>query len=291
MDDPALEPLLHAQALRGLARLNRFSRSASILWAPIGQLASEAGKTPLRLLDLATGAGDLPVELWRRTRPFDSRHGLPSILLGTGWPWARSGFRPIPRPPASGSWPSDPERTRGTGVNRGATPPGRGGAPRAGLSLTVAGCDRSPVAIEQARARARRAAAPIEFFVADALTDPLPSGYDILTCSLFLHHLSDDDAVTLLQRMAHAAQHLVLVNDLVRGVPGLALAVVGTRFLSRSPVVHADGPQSVRAAYTIEEVCALASRAGLAGASVERRWPCRFLLSWRKVSDTFSSVG
>lgn len=225
MDDPALDPLLHAQALRGLARLNHFSRSASILWAPMSQLASEVGEKPLRLLDLATGAGDLPVEVWRRAR-------------------------------------------------------------RAGLSLTVAGCDRSPVAIEQARARARRAAAPIEFFVADALTDPLPSGYDILTCSLFLHHLSDDDAVRLLQRMARSAQHLVLVNDLVRGVPGLALAVVGTRFLSRSPVVHADGPQSVRAAYTIEDMRALASRAGLAGASVERRWPCRFLLSWRKVSDT-----
>lgn len=230
MDDPALDPQLHAQALRGLARLNRFSRSAGILWAPIGQLASEANEKPLRLLDLATGAGDLPVELWQRAR-------------------------------------------------------------RAGWSLTVAGCDRSPVAIEQARARARRATAPIEFFVADALTDPLPSGYDILTCSLFLHHLRDDDAVRLLQRMAHSAQHLVLVNDLVRGIPGLALAVVGTRLLSRSAVVHADGPQSVRAAYTIEDMRALARRAGLDGAIVARCWPCRFLLSWRKVSDTFSSVG
>ena len=263
MDDPALEPRLHAQALRGLARINRFSRSASILWAPIGQLASEAGKTPLRLLDLATGAGDLPVELWQRAR----RAGLWS-------PTGKACGTPLtPTMGATSRPPAGPE------ISMRPTAEGRG--PMAG-SLTVAGCDRSPVAIEQARARARRARAPIEFFVADALTDPLPSGYDILTCSLFLHHLSDDDAVTLLQRMAHAAQHLVLVNDLVRGVPGLALAVVGTRFLSRSPVVHADGPQSVRAAYTIEEVCALASRAGLAGASVERRWPCRFLLSWGK---------
>jgi hypothetical protein len=49
--------------------------------------------------------------------------------------------------------------------------------------------------------------------------------------------------------------------------------------LSRSAVVHADGPQSVAAAFTPIEVLTLARRAGLHTARVSSQWPCRFLLS------------
>jgi hypothetical protein len=81
--------------------------------------------------------------------------------------------------------------------------------------------------------------------------------------------------------MAQSAGRLVLVNDLRRSVVGLLLAHVGARILSTSEVVHTDGPRSVRAAFTREEVEALAGKAGLQGAKIERRWPCRFLLTWR----------
>jgi hypothetical protein len=101
-------------------------------------------------------------------------------------------------------------------------------------------------------------------------------------CSLFLHHLADDEAKDLLTRMAAAARHLLLVNDLERSTRGLLLAYLGTRLLSRSPVVHVDGLRSVRAAFTRTEVRALAERAGLNGAEVSPRWPCRYLLTWRR---------
>ena len=57
---------------------------------------------------------------------------------------------------------------------------------------------------------------------------------------------------------------------------------LGCRVLSRSPVVHVDGPRSARAAWTVTELRGLAERAGLAGASVERRLPCRMLLDWSR---------
>jgi hypothetical protein len=62
----------------------------------------------------------------------------------------------------------------------------------------------------------------------------------------------------------------------------MLLACAGTRLLSRSPVVHVDGPRSVAAAFTPAEALDLAQRAGLTGATVVRRWPCRFLLTWRR---------
>jgi hypothetical protein len=98
---------------------------------------------------------------------------------------------------------------------------------------------------------------------------------------LFLHHLDEPQAVALLARMAGAARRLVLVNDLNRSRAGYLLAWAGTRLLSTSAVVHTDGPLSVEGAFTIAEATALAEKAGLTGARVEPRWPCRWLLQWR----------
>jgi hypothetical protein len=122
----------------------------------------------------------------------------------------------------------------------------------------------------------------VRFFRLDALGDPLPADFDVLSCSLFLHHLAEDDAVGLLRRMAQAARRMVLVNDLIRSPLGYVLAWCGCRLLSRSPVVHFDGPASVAAAFTLGEARALADRAGLAGAVLTRHWPERFLLTWSR---------
>jgi 2-polyprenyl-3-methyl-5-hydroxy-6-metoxy-1,4-benzoquinol methylase len=221
MDQPDLDVPRHLHALRSLERINWLSGSAGILWPPILALAQRISKEPLRILDIATGGGDVPVRLWGKAR-------------------------------------------------------------RAGLNVQIAGCDRSPVALDYARQRALGKTAPIVFFACDVLEGELPNDYDILTSSLFLHHLDEERAVTFLQRLTRAARHLVLVNDLVRSWTGYALACLGTRILTTSAVVHTDGPRSVEGAFTIDEVRTLASRAGLEGATVARRWPCRYLLLWSR---------
>lgn len=220
MDRSDLDAAEHARALRGLSRINSVSGSAGILWPSLRDLAQSAGAEGIRVLDIATGAGDVPLRLWRKAR-------------------------------------------------------------HSGVRMRIAGCDRSPVAVETARRRASDAQADVEFFPLDLFADPLPPDYDAITCSLFLHHLHESQAVELLRRLATAAR-LVLINDLARGLLGYTLAWLGSRVLSRSPVVHTDGPLSVRAAFTPNEAVALAWQAGMTGATVERRWPCRFLLTWVK---------
>ncbi len=225
MDQPGLDVNRHRQALDGLARINWISASSFMLWPPIRALCKErlqAGDArPVRVLDVATGGGDVPVRMWRRAR----RHGLP---------------------------------------------------------LEVAGCDFSPVAIEHARRRASASQASVDFFTLDVLNDPLPGGYDVITCSLFLHHLEADQAVVLLRKMREAAGKLALVNDLLRSPAGWWLAYIGTRLLTRSQVVHTDGLLSVEAAFTMPEATELAQRAGWEGATIHWRWPFRFLLQWRR---------
>jgi len=221
MDEPGLDPRAHSLALKGLERINRWSRSNSIVWPPMRELARRQPNQALRVLDVATGAGDMPIRLWHRAR-------------------------------------------------------------RTGVCLEIEACDISPHALEYARSRAKAVGARTRFFTLDVLHDPLPTDYDVVMSSLFLHHLEEGDAIDLLRRMSAAARQLVLVNDLRRGVAGFLLAYVGTRVLSSSPIVHIDGPRSVEAAFTVAEARHLAHEAGLTGAAVVRRWPCRWLLTWRR---------
>jgi 2-polyprenyl-3-methyl-5-hydroxy-6-metoxy-1,4-benzoquinol methylase len=153
-------------------------------------------------------------------------------------------------------------------------------ARRAGLPVAVSGCDRSDTALAIACRNAERHRAAVEFFAHDALSGPLPD-CDVLTCSLFLHHLTEDEATDFLRRAAAAARHLLLVNDLRRSATGFAMAHVACRLLTRSPVVRADGPQSVAAAFTLGEAADLARQAGLRDFTLARHWPFRFLLTVR----------
>ncbi len=221
MDQPDLNPERHVHALRDLARINVLSHSAGILWPELAGLARSAAPHVLRVLDVATGGGDVPIRLWRRAR-------------------------------------------------------------RAKLDLHLEGCDISPVALEHARARAAEAGAPVRFFQYDALSGMALAGYDVVMCSLFLHHLDEPEAMAFLRRMAEMASRLVLVNDLRRGWMGWLAAQAVTRLLTTSDVVRVDGPRSVEAAFTQDEARALAERAGLAGARVRARWPFRWLLTWSR---------
>ncbi len=151
-------------------------------------------------------------------------------------------------------------------------------ARREGVALEVFGCDVSEYAVEYATEHARRSGVSARFFRRDVLAEPFPEGFDVLTCSLFLHHLDEPDAVGLLGAMKRAGG-LLLVDDLERGRLGWLLAVAGTRLLSRSAVARVDGPRSVEGAFTRGEARALAEAAGWERPRTVARFPCRFLLT------------
>lgn len=220
MDQPDLAPLLHAQALAGLRRINAWSGTARQVWRAIKRIARERKLSRLRILDVACGGGELVQALARK-------------------------------------------------------------AHHAKFAAEVHGCDLSPTAVELASAAAERAGAPrCQFFTHDAIQNPLPTGYDFVISTLFLHHLDEGPAVALLKNMAQAAERAVIVDDLIRNRLGYWLAWVGCRLLTRSPVVHFDGPVSVAAALRLCEVRELCAKAGLPGAKIRTHWPERFLLSW-----------
>jgi 2-polyprenyl-3-methyl-5-hydroxy-6-metoxy-1,4-benzoquinol methylase len=158
-------------------------------------------------------------------------------------------------------------------------------AVRAGLDWRISGCDLSPVAIEFARERALDEGALVHYFIHDLFDRPLSTPFDAVICSLFLHHLDEEQAAALLRALAELPDNgvqMILINDLDRSLTGLALAYVVPRLLTASPVVHVDAVRSVRAAYTPAEALQLAEQAGLTGVRIQRCWPARWLMSWSR---------
>ena len=151
-------------------------------------------------------------------------------------------------------------------------------ARRHGLDWRVDGCDVSERAVAFAQNHAAQYDVNAGFFVADALGGLPTDGYDAVINALFLHHLEDDQIVLFLQQL-HRFKHVV-ISDLVRSRRAYLATVVGVRLLSRSRVVHLDGPLSVRAAMTVDELSGLAQASGLRGAQVQRCWPMRQRLTW-----------
>src|SRR5262245_59676921 len=68
IDEPALEKEKLFGALRGLSRIKFLSASAGHIWGPVVRLARELGRKTLRILDVATGGGDIPLALWRKAQ-------------------------------------------------------------------------------------------------------------------------------------------------------------------------------------------------------------------------------
>jgi ubiquinone/menaquinone biosynthesis C-methylase UbiE len=107
---------------------------------------------------------------------------------------------------------------------------------------------------------------------ADALKLPFrDSAFDLVSCSLFLHHLSPEQAVQFAREALRVCSTAVLVHDLVRHPLHLALAYVGLP-LYRSRITRNDAPASVWQAYTSAEVAAFFRKARVAQVTVKQQF-------------------
>jgi len=157
-------------------------------------------------------------------------------------------------------------------------------AKRRGVAVKLVLADISPRAVEAGRNRAAQAGLDAEGVVVDAVggAGTLPAA-DLAVCSLFLHHLTEVQALAVLGNMRESVSEVggvVSVNDLRRGAWGSVLANTVPRMVTRSPVVHTDAAISARAAWTASELLDLAARAGMSGARVHPCFPARMTLVW-----------
>jgi SAM-dependent methyltransferase len=104
----------------------------------------------------------------------------------------------------------------------------------------------------------------LAYEVHDGRALPYPDGaFDVGHCSLVLHHLDANDAVSLLAELGRVSRIGVIVNDLERSRLGLIGARLLTLTVARATYTRHDGPLSVRRAWRLAEVEGLLREARL----------------------------
>lgn len=116
----------------------------------------------------------------------------------------------------------------------------------------------------------------------DALNLPFADdSFDYIISSLFLHHLNDEQALTLMKEMSRVAREKFFVIDLHRHPAAYYLyKTFGKIFLQR--FTQEDGALSILRSFQPDELMRLANKANLKDVKVERRAAFRLVLSGRK---------
>lgn len=130
-----------------------------------------------------------------------------------------------------------------------------------GYSLRVTAVELIP----EIAAFAKEAARPypeITVLARDLRDLPKELVFDYVTASLFLHHVPIPLRSNALHCLDRRARRGLVVSDLIRTLPSY-WAVGAASFIWGDAVVRHDGPLSVRRAFRVDELAALAQEAGL----------------------------
>jgi 2-polyprenyl-3-methyl-5-hydroxy-6-metoxy-1,4-benzoquinol methylase len=130
-----------------------------------------------------------------------------------------------------------------------------------GARVQIDALDRQPATLEIAT-KLSIDYSEISFIEADMLTWQPADRYDIVLCTLALHHFSEQDAVRILQRCSQFSRNFVLVSDLCRGWLASVGAYLLTALIFREPMTKHDARLSVARAFSFEEMRALVQQAG-----------------------------
>jgi 2-polyprenyl-3-methyl-5-hydroxy-6-metoxy-1,4-benzoquinol methylase len=133
-------------------------------------------------------------------------------------------------------------------------------ARRQNVSVHIDAIDQQGSTIEIAR-RLSAAYPEIDFSCANLFEWDPPEGYDIVFCSLTLHHFTTDDAVRALQKIRELSKDRVLLADL-RRARWLSCAVyLVTATVYRDEMMKTDARLSAARAFSFLEMRRLAERA------------------------------
>jgi ubiquinone/menaquinone biosynthesis C-methylase UbiE len=116
----------------------------------------------------------------------------------------------------------------------------------------------------------------------DALALPFrDASFDVVGCSLFIHHLEPSEIVRFVREGLRVARHAFVINDLVRSRVHYWAASAG-RMLYRSRLTRHDAPASVQRAYTPDELRQILAAAGYTHIDFTRHYFYRMgVIIWR----------
>ena len=144
------------------------------------------------------------------------------------------------------------------------------------LSIQFIGADANAYTIEIAKERQKEWNG-VEWQVVNVF-DPafLNEQVDLVTCTLFTHHFTDEELIQLFLVLKKKVRIGIVINDLHRHPLAYYAIKWLTALFSKSPMVQHDAPLSVMRSFTRKDWRAIFQEAGLYKTKIQWRWAFRW---------------
>ncbi len=144
------------------------------------------------------------------------------------------------------------------------------------LNFQLIGIDANPNIVEFARHNCSDHP-EIQFETANVFSSEFQKRkYDIVLATLFTHHFSDNELVTLLKNTSRNVRRGIVINDIHRHWFAYGSILWLTRLFSRSAMVRFDAPLSVLRAFKRGEWEDLLIKSGLRNYTIRWKWAFRW---------------
>lgn len=145
------------------------------------------------------------------------------------------------------------------------------------IKVNLTGIDANPNVIKFARDNHKDL--NINFLALNILSENFKThNYDIILCTLLLHHFLSEEIVELIKQLKDQARIAVIVNDLHRHPIAYYSIKWLTGLFSRSEMVKFDAPLSVKRGFTKKELIEILNKAGIQNYSLVWKYAFRWQL-------------
>lgn len=151
-------------------------------------------------------------------------------------------------------------------------------AEKQGLPIDLEGVDANPNTIELAKTRLSDKPSIVLSTQNVFDEDFQKEKASIISCTLFTHHFTDEELVTLLRAFQEKVSLGIVINDLHRHPLAYHSIRLLTRIFSKSNMVKNDAPLSVLRSFSREDWKRILGKAGIQNYSLRWFWAFRWQL-------------
>jgi 2-polyprenyl-3-methyl-5-hydroxy-6-metoxy-1,4-benzoquinol methylase len=147
-----------------------------------------------------------------------------------------------------------------------------------GKKMTLTGLDANPGIIDFAKKHSTKFD-NIQFEATNIFSEEFKKRkFDIVLCTLFLHHFSAEELVSIFKSLKNQALQGVVVNDIHRHPLAYYSIKWLTQLFSKSAMVKFDAPLSVLRAFSKNELKTILHQAGIYHYELKWKWAFRWQL-------------
>jgi 2-polyprenyl-3-methyl-5-hydroxy-6-metoxy-1,4-benzoquinol methylase len=149
-------------------------------------------------------------------------------------------------------------------------------AKKKNYTVKLTGIDANPYIVEYARKNSKDHS-EIEFKALNIFSPEFKElKFDVITSTLFTHHFSREELISLYRQLQKQAVHGILINDIHRHFLAFYSINLLTSLFSKSHMVKNDAGLSVKRAFKLEELKDILTKAKVSNFTIKWMWAFRW---------------